>query len=224
MQKRRRVFLPPRGGTEGRQEVGNDQASFDFSAVATLVAGVDEAGRGPLAGPVVAAAVILDPQRPIEGLGDSKKLTEARRDALEPLIKERALAWAVARADVEEIDRINILQATLLAMRRAVAMLGTAPEYVLVDGNQCPRFGCPAEAVVKGDDRVPAISAASILAKVARDREMVALDGNYPGYGFAAHKGYSTAAHLEALERLGPCPVHRRSFAPVRNLLDRSPA
>ena len=184
------------------------------------VAGVDEAGRGPLAGPVVAAAVILDPARPIEGLADSKKLSEARRDALAPIIRERALAWALGRAEVEEIDRINILQASLLAMRRAVLALSTPPEFALIDGNRCPELPCPSEAVVKGDSRVAAISAASIIAKVARDREMVELDAQYPGYGLAGHKGYPSPAHLAALERLGVTPIHRRSFGPVRRLLE----
>ncbi|MFZ5722583.1 MAG: ribonuclease HII [Pseudomonadota bacterium] len=185
-----------------------------------LLAGVDEAGRGPLAGPVTAAAVILDPARPIAGLDDSKKLSEKKRDALEPLIRERALAFCVARAEVHEIDDINILQATLLAMRRAVAGLAVAAQAVVVDGNKVTDFGVPAEAVVGGDARVPAISAASILAKVARDREMTALDAQFPGYGFAQHKGYGTAAHLAALARLGPSPQHRRTFAPVAKQLD----
>lgn len=180
-----------------------------------LLAGVDEAGRGPLAGPVTAAAVILDPARPIPGLDDSKKLSEKKRDALEPLIRERALAFCVASASAEEIDAVNILQATLLAMRRAVAGLATAAQAVVVDGNKVTDFGVPAEAVIGGDARVPAISAASILAKVARDREMVALDAQFPGYGFARHKGYGTAVHMAALARLGPTPQHRRSFAPV---------
>lgn len=180
-----------------------------------LIAGVDEAGRGPLAGPVTAAAVILDPARPIAGLDDSKKLSEKKRDALEPLIRERALAFCVAHAAVHEIDEINILQATLLAMRRAVAGLATAAQAVVVDGNKVTAFGVPAEAVVGGDARVPSISAASILAKVARDREMTALDAQFPGYGFAQHKGYGTAAHLAALAKLGATPHHRRSFAPV---------
>lgn len=180
-----------------------------------LLAGVDEAGRGPLAGPVVAAAVILDPSRPIAGLDDSKQLSEKKREALAPVIRECALAFAVARADVHEIDDINILQATLLAMRRAVAALLPAAQAVVVDGNRLTDFGLPAEAVVGGDARVPAISAASILAKVARDQEMIALDAEFPGYGFARHKGYGTAVHMAALERLGPTPHHRRSFAPV---------
>lgn len=184
------------------------------------VAGVDEAGRGPLAGPVVAAAVILDPGRPIDGLADSKVLSESRREALAELIETRALAWAVASCTPLEIDRINILQATMLAMRRAVAGLSVMPAHVLVDGNRCPELPCSVEAIVKGDATVPAISAASILAKVHRDREMRALDLRFPGYGFASHKGYSTAVHLEALQRLGPTECHRRSFAPVRDQLD----
>lgn len=185
-----------------------------------LTAGIDEAGRGPLAGPVTAAAVILDPSRPIAGLADSKKLTERRREALEEEIKEKALAWAVARAEVEEIDTLNILHASLLAMRRAVEALSPAPHLALVDGNRCPpSLPCRAEAIVKGDQTVPAISAASILAKVARDRELLNLEACYPGYGFARHKGYPTRDHLEALELLGVTPVHRRSFGPVRKLL-----
>lgn len=183
------------------------------------VAGVDEVGRGPLFGAVVTAAVILDPARPIDGLGDSKGLSERRRAQLFDEIREKALCWCIARAEVEEIDRLNILHATLLAMRRAVEGLSIPPEYALVDGNRCPQLPCPAEAVVKGDARVPAIGAASILAKVARDREMVELDARYPGYGLARHKGYPTPLHLEALRRLGPTPLHRRSFAPVRALL-----
>ncbi len=184
------------------------------------VAGVDEAGRGPLAGPVVAAAVILDPARPIAGLADSKQLSERRREALAPVIRARALAWCVASASVEEIDALNILQASLLAMRRAVAGLAPSAQYALVDGNRLPRLNCPALAVVGGDREVAAISAASILAKVDRDTEMRRLDGYYPGYGFARHKGYPSRAHRAALERLGVSPVHRRSFAPVRRLLE----
>ncbi len=180
-----------------------------------LVAGVDEAGRGPLAGPVVAAAVILDPARPIVGLADSKQLSAARREQLAAAIRANALAWALGRAEVAEIDRLNILQATLLAMQRAVAALHIAPEQVLVDGNRCPQLACPCQAIVKGDATVPAISAASILAKVARDAELRQLHECYPDYGFARHKGYPTAAHLDALRRLGPCPEHRRSYAPV---------
>lgn len=183
------------------------------------LAGVDEVGRGPLAGDVVAAAVILDPARPIEGLADSKKLSAKRREELALLIKERALCWNVARASVAEIDKINILQASLLAMHRAVEALVTRPAFVLVDGNRLPVWGYAAQAVVKGDDRVAAIAAASILAKVQRDSELVSLESQYPGYGFAKHKGYPTAAHLLALRELGVTAVHRRSFAPVKNLL-----
>jgi len=185
------------------------------------IAGVDEAGRGPLAGDVLAAAVILDPARPIQGLRDSKKLTAARREELAGEIRERALGWSLARATVAEIDALNILQASLLAMQRAVAALVPQPGFVLVDGNRLPRWRYASEPVVRGDDRVPAIAAASILAKVQRDRELVELDSRYPGYGFAVHKGYPTAAHLAALRELGVSPVHRRSFAPVRALLER---
>ena len=184
------------------------------------LAGVDEVGRGPLAGDVVAAAVILDPERPIPGLRDSKKLSPRRREELAQAIREHALAWAVARASVAEIDRINILQASLLAMCRAVERLDPQPHYVLVDGNRLPRWSYASEPVVRGDDRVPAIAAASILAKVQRDSELIALDLEYPGYGFASHKGYPTPAHLKALRELGVTPLHRRSFAPVKNLLD----
>ena len=183
------------------------------------IAGVDEVGRGPLAGDVVAAAVILDPARPIDGLRDSKKLSPARREILAQQIRERALAWAVARASVAEIDQLNILQASLLAMHRAVQALAPQPAYVLVDGNRLPRWDYASEPVVKGDDRVPAIAAASILAKVQRDGELQELELQYPGYGFAAHKGYPTAVHLAALRKLGVTPVHRRSFGPVRDLL-----
>jgi ribonuclease HII len=186
-----------------------------------LVAGVDEAGRGPLAGPVVAGAVILDPHNPIDGLQDSKRLTAARREALYVEIQEKALAWAVASADVEEIDRINILQATMLAMQRAVNALQPAAEHALVDGNRCPVLACPVQAIVKGDSRVAAISAASIMAKVSRDREMLSLDLQYPGYGLAQHKGYPSKAHIEALENLGVTPIHRRSYAPVRRMMER---
>lgn len=186
-----------------------------------MIAGVDEAGRGPLAGPVTAAAVILDPQRPIAGLDDSKRLTPARRVALEPMIMERALAWSVATASVEEIDRLNILHASMLAMRRAVDGLIVTPDRALVDGNRCPGLCCPEEAVIGGDASVPAISAASILAKVARDREMQRLDLVYPGYGLAKHKGYPTREHLAALRELGPSIIHRRSFRPVRDAVSR---
>ncbi|MEI2780044.1 MAG: ribonuclease HII [Candidatus Competibacter sp.] len=184
-----------------------------------LIAGVDEAGRGPLAGPVTAAAVILDPARPIAGLADSKKLSPARRERLAEEIRAKSLAWALGRADIAEIDRLNILQAALLAMQRAVAALSVAPDKVLVDGNRCPKLVCPCAAIVKGDASVPAISAASILAKVARDAELRELHDRYPQYDFARHKGYPTAAHLAALRRHGPCPEHRRSFAPVAALL-----
>jgi len=185
-----------------------------------LIAGVDEVGRGPLAGAVVAAAVILDPRRPIAGLADSKALSERRREVLAEQIRERALAWALGRAEAHEIDALNILQASLLAMRRAVEGLSPAPELALIDGNRCPEgLPCPAQAIIKGDQTVAAISAASILAKVVRDAEMVELDRCYPGYGFAGHKGYPTRSHIEALQALGVTPVHRRSFAPVRKLL-----
>lgn len=195
----------------------DDLFQVDYSGA--LLAGVDEVGRGPLAGDVVAAAVILDPARPIEGLRDSKKLSDTRRTSLAVEIREKARAWAVARASVSEIDELNILHASLLAMQRAVAALQPQPEYVAVDGNRLPRWSYPSEAVVKGDDRVPAIAAASILAKVQRDGELIALEEEYPGYGFARHKGYPTALHLEALRTLGVTPVHRRSFGPVRDLL-----
>lgn len=182
-------------------------------------AGVDEVGRGPLAGPVVAAAVILDPARPIQGLADSKVLSEARRNKLAEEIMDRAIAWSIGRAEIDEIDHINILQASLLAMRRAVLDLSPVAEFALIDGNRCPILPCPAQAIIKGDATVPAISAASILAKVTRDREMTAMDELYPGYGFAAHKGYPTRAHLAALAELGITPIHRRSFGPVRKYL-----
>jgi ribonuclease HII len=185
------------------------------------VAGVDEAGRGPLAGPVYAAAVILDPKRPIRGLADSKLLKPQVRGALAESIQARALAWSVAKADIEEIETHNILGATLLAMQRAVSTLQLLPQLSLIDGNRCPPLPCPATAIVRGDSKVPAISAASILAKVARDREMLALDQRYPIYRFAQNKGYGTAFHLAALKAHGPCPCHRRSFEPVR---DRLPA
>lgn len=184
-----------------------------------LICGVDEAGRGPLAGPVSAAAVILDPARPIAGLADSKKLSERQRDLLAPIIRERALAWAVAYAEVEEIDTLNILQATLLAMRRAVLALPIQPQHVLVDGLYCPQTGIPSEAIVKGDSKVEAISAASILAKTARDELMLKLHTQYPQYGFDGHKGYPTAAHVAALREHGVSEVHRRSFKPVREAL-----
>ncbi len=180
-----------------------------------LIAGVDEVGRGPLAGPVVAAAVILDPARPIPGLADSKQLSPVRRERLALDIRAHALAWALGRAEVAEIDRLNIFQASLLAMRRAVEALSVTPDRVLVDGKHCPPLACPCTAIVKGDASVPVIGAASILAKVARDAELCELHERYPHYGFARHKGYPTAAHRETLRRFGPCPEHRRSFAPV---------
>jgi len=192
--------------------------SVDQSA--EFCAGVDEAGRGPLAGDVYAAAVILDPTQPIDGLADSKVLTEKRRDALAPLIQQRALAWCVALASVEEIDQMNILQATLLAMQRAVLGLKIAPQLAWVDGNQAPRLNCRVQTVIKGDALVPAISAASILAKTARDADLMRLHGLYPSYGFDLHKGYGTALHMARLKEFGPCPAHRRSFAPVRRLLE----
>lgn len=181
-----------------------------------LVAGVDEVGRGPLAGPVVTAAVILNPDKPIDGLADSKKLTEKRREMLVPLIKEHALAWAMGRAEPDEIDQINILQASLLAMKRAVEALSLAPEHVLVDGIHAPDLNCRITTVIKGDQKEPAIAAASILAKVARDHEMQQMDLVYPGYGFAQHKGYPTKQHQQALMELGPTEIHRRSFGPVQ--------
>lgn len=188
-----------------------------------LVAGVDEAGRGPLAGPVIAAAVILAADDDVAGLRDSKQLTARRREILAAEIRTRAVAWALGAAEAEEIDRINILQASLQAMSRAVAALSVAPARVLVDGNQTPRVACEVRAVIGGDRSIPAVSAASILAKVARDRLMAELDRIYPNYGFARHKGYPTAAHREALVKFGPCPAHRRSFAPVRAALGRDP-
>ena len=180
-----------------------------------LIAGVDDVGRGPLAGPVLAAAVILNPNKRIRGLGDSKQLSEKQREKLFPIIQERSLAFAIGRAEVAEIDTLNIFHAGLLAMKRAIEALSVSPEHVLIDGTHCPELICTAEAIVKGDQKIPAISAASIIAKVTRDREMVVLDEQYPGYGFAEHKGYSTKQHLEALRRLGPCAIHRHSFAPV---------
>lgn len=188
-------------------------------AAMRLVAGVDEAGRGPLAGPVVAAAVILDKNNPIEGLMDSKKLSEKRREALFGEIQDKALSYAIAESTVEEIDRLNILQATLLAMQRAVQGLVEVPRHVLVDGNRCPALAVPMTAVVKGDQTIKAISAASILAKVTRDRQLVEYAKQYPQYGFEQHKGYGTKLHMEALRRHGPCSIHRRSFAPVRCLI-----
>jgi ribonuclease HII len=191
------------------------------SRQATLIAGVDEAGRGPLVGAVVAAAVILDPLRPIAGLADSKKLSPARREALAVVIKEQALVWSLGRAEAVEIDELNILWATMLAMRRTLEGLSIQPAMALIDGNRVPNgLAMAAEARVKGDATEPCISAASILAKTARDAEMQALDARYPGYGFAVHKGYPTRAHLEALARLGPTPEHRRSFGPVKHFFE----
>lgn len=184
------------------------------------LAGVDEVGRGPLIGAVVTAAVILDPARPIAGLADSKKLSEKRREALYEQIIENAAAWCIGRAEADEIDRLNIYQATMVAMERAVAGLGVRPEYVLVDGNRCPKWHWPSEPVVKGDTRVQAISAASIIAKVVRDQEMAELDEQFPEFGLAKHKGYPTPVHLEALNRYGATVHHRRSFRPVQEALD----
>lgn len=184
-------------------------------------AGCDEVGRGPLAGDVVAAAVILDPLNPIAGLDDSKKLTEKKREQLFVEIQLKAKSWCIARASVAEIDDINILQASLLAMSRAVEGLHIQPEHILVDGNKLPKWNYSSEAVIKGDSRVAAISAASILAKVTRDREMVALDKVYPGYGFAGHKGYPTKVHMDALDKLGVTPIHRTSYAPVRAKIEQ---
>ncbi|MDC9623115.1 ribonuclease HII [Xenorhabdus sp. XENO-7] len=186
---------------------------------ANLIAGVDEVGRGPLVGAVVTAAVILDPARPITGLMDSKKLTEKRREALYLEIKEKALCWSLGRAEPEEIDQLNILHATMLAMQRAVEGLAITPDYVLIDGNRCPALPMSAQAVVKGDNLVAEISAASILAKVTRDREMAELGKQFPDYGFAKHKGYPTALHLEKLALLGATEHHRKSFAPVKRAL-----
>ena len=194
---------------------------FISSYKGILLAGCDEVGRGPLAGDVVAAAVILDPDNPILGLDDSKKLTEKKREQLFDEIKLKAKSWCVARASVAEIDKINILQASLLAMTRAVQGLHIQPEHVLVDGNKLPKWRYTAEAVVKGDSRVAAISAASILAKVVRDREMLEMDKLYPGYGFAGHKGYPTKVHMDALDKLGITPIHRTSYAPVRAKIEQ---
>ena len=190
---------------------------------ARLIAGVDEVGRGPLVGAVVTAAVILDPEQPIQGLADSKKLTEKRRLALYDEIKQKALCWSLGRAEPEEIDQLNILHATMLAMQRAVAGLSVRPDMVLIDGNRCPALPMAAQSVVKGDSLVAEISAASILAKVTRDQEMAELDTLFPEYGFAQHKGYPTPYHLEKLALLGATPFHRRSFAPVRRVTDTTP-
>ena len=203
------------------------QSEFDLFAphkeseeAREIIAGVDEVGRGPLCGPVVTAAVILDPARPVEGLNDSKKLSEKKRELLFDEIKEKALAWCIARADVEEIDELNILHATMLAMQRAVAGLSVKPTLALIDGNRCPKLPCRSEAIIKGDGKVAEIGAASILAKVARDREMAEMEKLYPGYGIGGHKGYPTKVHMEALKKLGTTPIHRRSFKPVRDVLE----
>ena len=180
------------------------------------IAGVDEVGRGPLAGPVVTAAVILDPNRPILGLADSKKITEKRREILAAIIKQHALAWAIGRAEPEEIDQLNILQATLLAMKRAVEGLGIEPSHALVDGNQAPKLMCQVTTIIKGDQTEPAIAAASIIAKVSRDKEMILMEESFPGYGFEKHKGYPTKMHQDALMKLGVSKIHRRSFKPVQ--------
>ena len=196
--------------------MGDSEKLFDdFTSLPADAAGTDEVGRGPLAGDVVAAAVILNPDNPIEGLKDSKKLSPTRRDALYEEILEKATATSIARASVAEIDRLNILQASLLAMSRSVDGLSTSPGFVFVDGNHLPKWVYPSQAVIQGDNLVPAIAAASILAKVTRDREMEELDTLYPGYGFAQHKGYPTSIHLQALQQLGPCDIHRRSYGPV---------
>lgn len=185
-----------------------------------MIAGVDEVGRGPLAGPVMACAVILDSKKPIAGLKDSKKLSENKRVALSQMIKETAICWAIGVASVEEIDEINILQATLLAMKRAVDSLSIIPKQVLVDGNRCPKIAIPAKAIIGGDNTVIEISAASIIAKVTRDALMIELDLVYPEYGFARHKGYGTKEHLAALTKFGPCDIHRTSFSPVKLAMD----
>lgn len=192
---------------------------FDF-ATEGLLAGVDEVGRGPLIGEVVAAAVILDPERPIEGLTDSKKLSEKRREQLAELIRERALSWSIGVATPDEIDQINILHASMLAMKRAVEGLSVTPDHVQVDGNRCPQINCSVEAIIKGDAKVAEIGAASIIAKVYRDQQMLELDSQYPQYGFARHKGYPTAEHLRLLQQYGVLPQYRKSFGPVKRLLE----
>ncbi|MFJ9449409.1 ribonuclease HII [Herbaspirillum sp. NPDC101397] len=202
-----------------KQDLNLSLFAFDNYAGETIC-GVDEAGRGPLAGPVFAAAVILDPARPIVGLRDSKKLSESSRDALALEIKDRAIAWAIAECSEDEIDQLNILHASMLAMRRAVETLKTIPTLALIDGNRCPVMTIRSEAIVKGDDKVPAISAASILAKTARDAALLVLHAQYPNYAFDQHKGYPTALHLERLRLHGVSPVHRKSYAPVRALLN----
>jgi ribonuclease HII len=190
-----------------------------YSVVGDLVAGVDEVGRGPLAGPVIAAAVILDPEKPIEGLTDSKKISEKKRELLSDEIKAKAVSWCIARCEPEEIDELNILQASLLAMQRAVEGLSVKAQHCLVDGNRLPKLDCSAEAIVKGDLTEPAISAASIIAKVSRDGEMVAMEDRYPGYGFAKHKGYPTKEHQQAIQEKGVTAIHRKSFSPVKKQL-----
>lgn len=196
-----------------------DDIEIDLSPY-RFIAGADEAGRGPLVGSVVAAAVILDAGNPIEGLNDSKKLSEKKRNTLFLEIKQKALAWSICSVEAETIDRINILQASLLAMKTAIEDLSVQPDLALIDGNKCPDLACRAEAIVKGDSRVAAISAASILAKVERDQQMILLDEQYPQYEFARHKGYPTKVHMELLKKHGPCPVHRKSFSPVKKLLN----
>jgi len=200
-------------------ELALDDLDFDFEN--RIICGVDEAGRGPLAGAVFAAAVILDPAHPIAGLRDSKKLSEAKRDSLAIEIKKHALAWYIAQASEQEIDQLNILQATMLAMQRAVQGLSLTPELALIDGNRCPTLTMAAQAIVKGDDKVEAISAASILAKTARDAALMELHAQYPQYAFDQHKGYPTALHLERLREHGVSPVHRLTYAPVRALLPK---
>lgn len=192
----------------------------DYTSGITLFCGADEAGRGPIAGPVFAAAVILDPDHPITGLKDSKKLSEARRDELADEIRHKAKAWAIAECSIEEIDELNILHASMLAMKRAIESLSIKPELALIDGNRCPKLAISVKAIVKGDDKVPAISAASILAKTARDAVMMDLHRQYPEYGFDRHKGYPTAYHLEQLHIHGVSPVHRKTYAPVRKILE----
>ncbi len=200
----------------------NNLSCDEISYQGVYLAGVDEVGRGPLAGDVVTAAVILDPDNPVEGLRDSKKLSEKRREKLFVEIQEKAISWAVARCSVAEIDDLNILQASLLAMKRAVDALAVKPEFVAVDGNKLPKWEYASQAVVKGDDKVAAIAAASILAKVTRDRELVAMEERYPGYGFAKHKGYPTKQHILALQELGITPEHRKSYAPVQKIIEQN--